>query len=164
MKRYFLIIMSLMFSACFANQVANNIHSFRFKAAGNWQIKETNPFMAISPDGSSMIREMILDSKYDSEDLDFVNYLVTMTHQKQFGGQHGNAAEVSGINWIGYLQSHVSGMGGYEFQLVARADDKTYVFYLALPMHPSQKENAEFEKILLSLEFEQTENVPRHTD
>ncbi|CAM3604178.1 hypothetical protein VA7868_03497 [Vibrio aerogenes CECT 7868] len=122
-----------------------------FSKAEGWTIESKRPFLIVSESGEAMIEELQLDQKFQNEALDFVNYIVTTAHHKQFGGEPSAATEVNGENWNGYLQSQPGGIGGYEFQLVARSGGKTYVFYLALPELPNEPDMQKYRDLILSL-------------
>lgn len=125
---------------------------FSFKLPDDWSIEQETPFRAIAADYSAMISGSALGEQWQTQSLELVNEMTTFMHHKQFGGEPGTPQPVTGQNWTGILQSQPSGMGGYELQLVAKAKEKTYVFYMATPYSDLTEDDIQaLQQILLSL-------------
>ena len=125
---------------------------FSFNLPKDWSIEQNTPFKAMASDSTAIITELPLNAQWQAQNLELINEAMTFMHQKQFGGEPGLPQPVKGKNWTGILQSQVSGLGGYEFQLVAKTKNKAYVFYMASPYPDlNDEEKQSLQNILLSL-------------
>ena len=134
---------------------------YSFAEARDWEgTDDKNRFIRFSPDMDGILTELVLKDLSSIETLEAANELVNAFNNRTSPASQGAPKPVSGPGWQGLLQSQTTAAGMHEYQLVAKAEDRTLVFYLASPPDVPAERIQALEHVILSLKVGQRADAP----